>query len=482
MRWAVAAVQWSTGLAKWSRNPCWQPIVRGVPTPTGDLLLRRSPTLAVFRQGLPLALGLALHATINLVDLAMVGRLGEDAVQAAHVATTWNFLPMLVGQCVSTALLAWLARLLGAGQSAAARAVNRRAQWAMLHFAVGLGVLTALPAAAMIDATGLQGTVREQAIEYLVVSNLGCLPMFVLMQTTAAMRAVGQAWVPLLLLLLANGLNLAGNWVLLYGCEAMLVPAWGVVGAAYATVGARAIAALLAVAWLCRRDHELSLRGEASVRPRVVLPLLRDAWPQAVQIGLRAGLVLALTILVQQRFGATATTSLGIATRLDTLVLFASLGFASAATAYAGRAVAAGNPIAARSAGLAAAWQAALFGGVCVLGYQCGAEAIVAWFVPQPTVALRELTVLYFDRAAWSQVLGAAAIGAMGAVQGSGHMRAPLLADVVGFTAVAGCMLVPWCSGAELSGIYTGLVVGMVVVAALQLWLVARGRWALAVG
>ncbi|MBZ0153632.1 MAG: hypothetical protein K8J09_19070, partial [Planctomycetes bacterium] len=182
-----------------------------------DPLLRRSPAVAVLSQGLPLAIGLASHALINLVDLAMVGRLGEDAVQSAHVGSTWNFLPMIVGQCISTALLSWLARRLGDGDTKGARALNRQAHWFMLWLGLAVSVLTALPAAAMVDGTGLTGVVRDDAVHYLVVSNLGCLPMFLLMQTTAAMRAAGEALMPLSLLLLANAINLLLAAVLLFG-------------------------------------------------------------------------------------------------------------------------------------------------------------------------------------------------------------------------------------------------------------------------
>jgi len=73
-----------------------------------DGLLARGPAMAVLTLGLPLALGLASHAIVNLVDLVLVGRLGDDAIRAAHVASTWNFLPMILGNCVSTALLARL--------------------------------------------------------------------------------------------------------------------------------------------------------------------------------------------------------------------------------------------------------------------------------------------------------------------------------------------------------------------------------------
>ena len=80
-----------------------------------DPLLRRGPVWAVLLQGLPLALGLASHAVVNLVDLAMVGRLGGDAVHEAHVASTWNFLPMILVKFVSNAHQSQLSWLLGGG-------------------------------------------------------------------------------------------------------------------------------------------------------------------------------------------------------------------------------------------------------------------------------------------------------------------------------------------------------------------------------
>lgn len=444
-----------------------------------DPLLARGPFLAVLSQGLPLALGLASHAIINLVDLALIGRLGDDAVQAAHVASTWNFLPMIVGNCVSTGLLARLSRRLGDGDAAGARRLNLRAQWFMLWLGVALGLATALPAGVFVDGTGLTGAVRDDAVHYLVVSNLGCLPMFVLMQTTAAMRATGEAMVPFGLLLLANLLNLALDLVLLFGWPALGVPALGVIGGAYGSVAARAIAALLAVGWLLRREHRLTLRGAAASGPRepVVRALLHDSWPQALQIGLRASLVLGLTILAQKRFGDLATVSLGVTTRFDTLVLFASLGFANAATAYAGRAVVTRQPGRARIAGLHAAAQAGLFGAVCVAVFNAAPGPLLGLCRPDPSEELHRLTALYFATAAWAQVFGAMALGAIGAVYGAGRMIAPLVVDLVGF-AFAAILLWRVASGdAELRDVYVAMEFGMVGVAVCHLAFVAVGPW-----
>lgn len=440
-------------------------------------MLRRSPALAVLLQGLPLALGLASHAIINLVDMALVGRLGADSVLAAHVGSTWNFLPMIVGNCLSIALLARLSRRLGGGDHAGARALNVRAQWLMVWLGIAVGVLTALPAAFVVDGTGVSGAVRDDAVHYLVVSNLGCLPMFVLMQTTAAMRAAGEAMVPLLLLLLANVVNVLLAIVLLYGWPAAGVPAVGVVGAAYAAVVGRSFAAVLAVWWLRRSAHPLCLRGvDPSSRPPVVRPLFADAWPQIVQIGLRAALVIVLTMLVVHNFGDEVAASLGITTRFDTLVLFSSLGFANAATAYAGRAIGVGWAGGARAAGLWAAAQAGTLGALLVAAIAASATVLIGWFLPSPTAEVVDATTLYFQRASWSQVFGAVALGAIGALQGAGRMIAPLVVDLIGFAIAFACLAVA-VAEQDLRALYGALIVGMAVVAVLHVTFLTFARW-----
>jgi len=283
--------------------------------------------------------------------------------------------------------------------------------------------------------------------------------------------------VPLLLLLLANLLNLALDIVLLFGWEPLGIPAIGVVGAAYATVVARAVAAVLAVLWLRRSPHLLSLRAVPPAAVAVVRPLLMDAWPQVLQIGLRAALVVVLTVVVQRRFGDAPTAALGITTRLDTVILFAALGFANAATAFVGRAVGVGRVGAARAAGLWAAALAGGFGLAVLLGMQAGSAALVAWFLPAASAAVYSATDLYLGTAGWSQVLGAIALGAIGAVQGAGRMVAPLVVDLCGFA-----LLFAWFArvvtvGGALGAVYGALVVGMSVVAVLHVGFVLVGRW-----
>ena len=218
--------------------------------------------------------------------------------------------------------------------------------------------------------------------------------------------------------------------------------------------------------------------GRSAIPARSPRPLLQDSWPQALQIALRAGIVLVLTIMVQRRFGDLATVSLGVTTRFDTLVLFSALGFANAATAYAGRAVVVRWTAKARVAGLSAALQAGLFGAIWVWLFNVLPDELLTACRPDASAELLSLTTLYFATAAWSQVFGAMALGAIGAVHGSGRMVAPLLVDLIGFAIAA--LLLRQCAGeaSELRDCYVALVYGMVAVAACQLALIAFGRWA----
>lgn len=443
-----------------------------------DSMSQGSVGLTVLRTGLPLAIAMASHAMINLVDLALVGQLGKEAAAAAHIASVVNFVPMIVGNSISVAAMAVLSQQLGAGEQGRAQAFARASlRWMFVAGAV-VSVLSALPAAICVDSIGSEGSVRSDAIHYLVVSNLGCLPMFVLMQATAVMRAAGETAAPLFVLLFANGLNLVLDVVLLFGWEAAGIPAIGVTGAAYATVASRAVAAVVALWWLHRPQHRFGVHITiAKERTPVAARLLHGAWPQVVQIGLRAAVVWGITAMVQRRLGDDGTAALAVTTRLDTLVLFSALGFASAATTVAGRAVASGEIRRARAAGLHAGLQAFLFGSAVVFAFQQTAEPMLRAFVPAAGPPVVAAGMLYVSVAAVAQPFAACALGAMGAPHGAGRMLGPLAVDLVGFAALLVSLL---CAAQlELASIYLVLVGGAAALALLHLTLVAAGSWPL---
>ena len=218
-----------------------------------DALLTEPPWWLLLRIGLPLAVGMSSHVMFNLVDLMLVGSLGEGAVASAHVATIFNFLLMIVGNGISVATISVLSRRIGAGEMERARSLSSRSQVMMIWLGIVVGVLGAAIAVPCVALTGVEGEVRDQGIHFLVVLNLGTVTMFMLMQTTSTMRALGEVWMPLALLLGANALNIVLDPVLIFGFGP--VPAFGVAGAAAASVISQWLGALAAIVVTLRQTQ-----------------------------------------------------------------------------------------------------------------------------------------------------------------------------------------------------------------------------------
>ncbi|HEU4418707.1 MAG TPA: hypothetical protein VFT55_07185, partial [Planctomycetota bacterium] len=139
--------------------------------------------------------------------------------------------------------------------------------------------------------------------------------------------------------------------------------------------------------------------------------------------------------------------------------------------------VVSGLPARARAAGVWGAAAAGLFGVALVLCLQHWAQALVVLFLPGPAPAVVATSELYLNTAAWGHVLGAMALGAIGAVHGAGRMVAPLVVDLCGFAVATGLLGCAYLMGAEMRAVYMTLVVGLGCVAVAQVAHVLWGRW-----
>jgi putative MATE family efflux protein len=380
--------------------------------------------------GLPLALGMASHAAFNLIDLAIVGELGEDAVGGVHVAGTINFFPMILGNGLSVGAVALVSQCVGRGDRTGAHRAANLALQLTLALGVVLGVLFYVLAAPMCRGLGLEGEQLRIAVEYLEVMSLGTITMYLVMHVTGMLRSIGNALWPVVILFGSNALNIALDYVLIWGDEMLLelglpamgVPALGAAGAAYASVFSRLVGATFGF-WIC-------MRGRSVVRPGLALPrdlrdklgfLARLGVPQSGQMFVRASLILSMTAIAVAVGGDPANAALGICTRLDSFLLFAGLGWASAATAMVGQGLGAGE----RQRCKRVAWLVALLaGGMAALmsvAYLLAPELLLRAFIDAPSEELLGYGRDYLLIAAFAHPAAAASIVLAGAMNGAGR-------------------------------------------------------------
>jgi putative MATE family efflux protein len=358
-------------------------------------------TLARF--GAPLALGMALQTTFNLVDAYLISRLDADvagpSLGAIGICDQIAAVGSIVSYGISTATAALVARYEGRGDRDAARRVAWQSMimvsmWSALFGVLGLGAAGFI----MRDVVGAKGQVAELGTEYLRVILGGSFSIFFLLQVTTIQRALGSSKTPVAMLLFSNVLNLVLAVLLVYGpgeapdifswgppiAEALHLPRMRLLGAAWATILARAITLCPLLYLVVRRFGLFANRARGGFDRSTAREIFTIAWPSSTQLVLRILAMLVVHALVARHFTTqsdqSATTALGIVFRLETMALFVGLGWGSAAQTFVAQNLGAGQEQRATRSG----WYAAVYNltamALLVLLYRRFGGALVMFF------------------------------------------------------------------------------------------------------
>ena len=263
-----------------------------------------------------------------------------------------------------------------------------------LLFAVGVVLLLALAGSLTIDPLfrllGADDRTLPLVRAYMQVWYVGMAFVVVPMVGNSALRATGDTRTPAAIMLTAAVLNVLLDPVLIFGAGPFR--GLGLAGAAWATVGARALTLVLAL-WVLHARHRL-LAG----LPRRASEVLRS-WAAVLRVGVPAAATnsaVPVTIAVLTRilagFGPAGVAAYGAGSRLLMFSMIPAIALTSGLAPFVGQNWGAGER--ARVArglrlamGFAAGWGLACW---AVLGL--GADRLAALFSSDPAVvaALRE--------------------------------------------------------------------------------------------
>jgi Na+-driven multidrug efflux pump len=274
------------------------------------------------------------------------------------------------------------------------------------------------------------------------------------------MRALGSSKTPVAILILGNALNLILAILLVYGqgqrpaifawseplARAVHAPRMELVGAAWATIIARTLALVPALIWLASARGDRILKpAKAWAKPLVAeLSAIWDiGWPSSAQFVVRMGAFVATTAMIAHAFTTqtdqTATIAYATVFRVETMALFVSMGWGSAAQTFTGTCKGAGKMKRAGWSGWWAAGYDAAAMGLLAFAVSLWAGPILSFFDETPAVVAigRE----YLAAVAPSYVTYGAAIVLGNAFSGIGATRKTLRLDLV----VVGLIQIPLC-------------------------------------
>ena len=337
--------------------------------PLGKLLLRFSG---------PAILAMASGALYNVVDAIFLGQLGPRPLAAVTVAFPVMVAIMAVATGTGVGAASAIARLLGAGERAAARRASGNTVLLVILWGVATPALILPLLDPVLRLCGASDDVLPLAHSYMSILASTAFLTFFAVAVNHTIRAEGNAVLPMVAMVTASLVNIALDPIFIFGLDL------GVRGAAWATVAGRAVGTVIQVWYL------LSPRCQLRPRMRDFAPDLA-AWWEIYRTGFASAVrslvsaaIFAIMNTIAATYGDLAVAAVGIVLRLTTFVMMPCFGLAQGYLPLVGYNHGAGHLRRVRRVTLiAAGWAAALTTTAAGL-FVLAPGFFVQWFAPDP--------------------------------------------------------------------------------------------------
>lgn len=433
----------------------------------------RAEYRATFALAWPLAAANLLQMLVHAIDVVFVARLGEAELAASSLAV--SIFGLLVW--TSTGFVGAVAPVVAAELGRRKHAVRevrksvRMALWLSLIAGVGAMGLCMLGGLVM-RWTGQPPQTAARAMSFLMILMWGMVPMIAASVLRIFVSTLGRPRIATAITFMALFVNALGNWTLVFGNLGM--PELGLHGSALSSVITSFAMFFAYVAVVCfdRRFCRYRLFGH----------WWRPEWTHLWQVVV-IGTPIGLTILAEGglftgaaflmgRIGEAQLAGHTIALQVAALAFQVPFGVAQAATIRVGMAYGAGS-----RQGIAFAGQASLTLGIGFMAL----TALIMWLFPTlvlsiyvdvdaaKNAAMVGFAMQFLVIAAAFQLFDGAQAVAAGVLRGLQDTRTPMIIALCGYW-IAGygtaIYLGFWTPLAGV-GVWIGLAVGLIVVAAL---------------
>ena len=434
-----------------------------------------SATLAI---AFPLAAANVLQMLVYAIDVMFVARLGTVPLAAVSLSIalfgTLGWATMGLTGIVSALIAAALGR--GTGVVREVRRATRMALWLAVIVGLALALLCQF-GEAILRFAGQDAEISRQGGHFLALLGWAAVPMLIANVLRSYVAALGRPLFATLVLVIAVGCAALGNYAFVFG--RLGAPAMGIDGAALAS-NLTSWAMVLAYAAAIRLDRRLA---RFHIRGRWWSPdwgylrrLVTLGTPVSATVLAEAGVFNGAAFMM----GLIGTAQLAghtLALQIAAFAFQVPFGVAQAATIRVGYHFGAGD----RAGTARAGWAAILIG----TGFMTLTAAAML-FVPHTLLrlyvdpyapenaAMVGFAVQFMLVAAGFQLFDGLQAVAAGSLRGLQDTRVPMLIAIIGYWAPGfGTMMwLGFFTPLAGIGVWIGLLVGLVVVAAALLW-----RW-----
>lgn len=430
---------------------------------------------ASFLLAVPMILEMAMESVFAIVDIFFVAGLGAEAVAAVGLTEAVISLLYAIAIGISMAATAMVARRIGEKNPEAAAMVAGQAIWIGAFISLLVGTLGYWYAGDILRLMGGDESMISTSSSYTQIMLSGSFTIVFLFLNNAVFRGAGDASIAMRALVLANGINIVLDPLLIYGWGP--VPAMGVAGAAVATNIGRGIGILYQLYYLCARGNRIQIAWHhLRLQLGTILQLCRISVGGIAQFLIATASWIFLMRLVAQH-GNEAVAGYTIAIRVIIFVILPAWGLSNAVATLVGQNLGAGKADRAEQTVWQVARYSVVYMGTVALVLILAPAWVMSFFSDQSDViqnGVQSLRILSYGLI----FMGAGSV-VIQAFNGAGDTMTPTWIN--GFCFWVMQIPMAWtlanAAGWGPEGVYWSVFIADAALSVVGVWFFRRGRW-----
>ncbi len=444
-----------------------------------EKIASRSPARALVSLAIPAILSVIFNFIFEIIDMFWIGKLGGVSAAALGAASFFIWMLRSLGLTVATGTIALVSRRTGEKNEPGLAAAVSNAIGSSFLFSL-LTIMLFLPIVSNIfHWLNLDPVVAGFALEYSLVFLSGLVFVYLMLTLEYIIRGIGDTRTPMII----TGISFLLNGIL--DPVFIFTLGMGLKGAAYGTILAQGVGAVLMAAVLLKKLPVLSRNHSAGISfsPgkyrdffQQFFTIIKIGGPMGVSDAGFSLIYLLLTGIICI-FGKEPLAAIAIAHRLEGFLFFICLGFSMAVAPMVGQYLGAGNPEKAKkTVYLSLKITSGILLIISVI-YFFFAPGLLGVFIDDPVIIGHGVD--YLRIIAFFEIFLAFEVVLGGAFSGAGDTRAlfwvifPLTALRIPLAYVFAVLL-----QLKVTAIWVVIMFTMVLKGALLLFIFNKGNWA----
>lgn len=288
-----------------------------------ELFARAPIPRAYFKMALPVVLSMLVSLVYNMVDTWFIAQTQNTALVAGVSLCAPMFTLMVaMGDIFGLGGSSLISRLLGQGEEKRVRHVSAFCSYGAIVWGVLVGALMLIFRQPILHLLGASSDTMDSAMAYYSYLALGAPAIIFTLVPSNILRTEGMAVASMVGSITGTVVNIILDPIFIFGLN------MGAGGAALATVLSNVVSAVLLVVLLVAKSQRLSVRpGDCSVQGKELREILVIGVPASIT-NLMQSFAMTLTNRFLLPYGTENVAALGIALKVNMIVMLIMVGFA----------------------------------------------------------------------------------------------------------------------------------------------------------